>query len=165
MKDGSTEQPPRANPDDGPQSQWVSGWERSDTLEALHRLLDSSRRSVPTLARKAGLTPSELAVLEHVFDQPTGPSELAHRLGVTSAAVTGIVDRLEARGHAERRPHPTDRRRTAVVCTASGREELIGHLMPMFHELAALDASMTDEEKAVVLRFLLAAERAVSRLL
>lgn len=94
-----------------------------------------------------------------------GPSELAQRVGVTTAAASGIVDRLAARGHAERQPHPTDRRRTAVVCTASGREELMGHLMPMFLELARLDADLTEEERAVVGRFLTAAERAVGRLL
>lgn len=155
----------RVSPDDGPRSEWVAGWERSETLEALHRLLDSGRRSVPALARRAGLTHAELSFLEHVFEHPAGPSELAQRIGVTSAAATGIVDRLEARGHVERRPHPTDRRRTAVVCTPSGREELMGHMMPMFLELAQLDASMTEEERAVVLRFLEAADRAVGRLL
>lgn len=164
MKDDSTARPPRANQADGPQSQWVSGWERSATLEALHRLLDSGRRSGPALARRAGLTHSELAALEHVFDEPVGPSELAQRIGVTSAAATGIVDRLEARGHVERQPHPTDRRRTAVVCTASGREEMLGHLMPMFVELAALDASFTEEEREVIHRFLVAADKAVRRL-
>lgn len=150
---------------DGPQTEWVAGWERSPTLDALRRLLDSSRRSVPALARRAGLTHHELSVLEHVFEHPSGPSELAQRVGVTSAAATGIVDRLEARGHVVRQPHPTDRRRTAVVCTPSGREELVGHMMPMFLELAALDASLSDEEGAVVRRFLEAADRAVGRLL
>ena len=97
--------------------------------------------------------------------EPVGPTELAQRLGVTSAAASGIVDRLVARGHVERRPHPTDRRRTAVVCTPSGREELMGHLMPMFVELAAVDASLSAAEREVVLRFLTAADRAVGRLL
>lgn len=154
-----------AVPTDGPQSEWVAGWQRSPTLDALRQLLDSGRRSVPSLARRAGLTHAELSFLEHVFEHPAGPSELAQRIGVTSAAATGIVDRLEARGHVERRPHPTDRRRTAIMCTPSGREELLGHMMPMFEELARLDASMSEEERAVVLRFLQAADRAVTRLL
>lgn len=155
----------RAQAGDGPQSEWVADWQRSPSLEALHRLLDTSRLSVPALARRAGLTHHELYVLEQVFEQPTGPSELAQRLGVTTAATTGIVDRLEARGHVQREPHPTDRRRTVVVCTPSGREELIGHMMPMFRELAAIDEAMTPEERETVRRFLEAADRAVSRLL
>jgi DNA-binding MarR family transcriptional regulator len=143
----------------------VQDWERSEVLEALRRLLATSRRANPALARRAQLTQTELAVLEHVMDGPVGPTELAQRLGVTSAAASGIVDRLVARGHAERQPHATDRRRTAVVCTPSGQEELVGHLMPMFAELAALDASLSPEDRETVLRFLLGAERAVGRLL
>lgn len=165
MSDNNTPSPIRATPTDGPASGWASAWQRSEALEALRQLLDSSRRSAPALARKAGLTHTELAALEHVFAEPIGPSELAQRIGVTSAAATGIVDRLEKRGHVLRQPHPTDRRRTAVVCTPSGREEIVGHLMPMFRDLAELDASMTEEERQVVLRFLRTADQAVRRLL
>ncbi|OLT23409.1 hypothetical protein BJF81_10840 [Ornithinimicrobium sp. CNJ-824] len=64
-----------------------------------------------------------------------------------------------------RRPHPSDRRRTVVVATDSGREEMLGHLMPMFVDLARLDQELSPQERDVVLRFLTAAERAVSRLL
>ena len=86
------------------------------------------------------------------MEHPTGPSALAARLGVTTAAASGIVDRLVTRGHVERQPHPADRRRTVVACTSSGREELLGHLMPMFLELAALDARLSPTEREIVLR-------------
>ena len=146
-------------------SRWVGSWERSETLDALRSLLDTSRRATPALARRADLSHTEAAVLEHIMDEPTGPTELAQRLGVTSAAASGIVDRLVARGHVARRPHPSDRRRTVVVATDSGREEMLGHLMPMFVDLARLDQELSPQERDVVLRFLTAAERAVSRLL
>ena len=149
----------------GEHSRWVGSWERSETLDALRSLLDTSRRATPALARRAELSHSEAAVLEHIMDEPTGPTELAQRLGVTSAAASGIVDRLVARGHVERQSHPSDRRRTVVVATASGREEMLGHLMPMFVDLARLDQDLSAAEREVVLRFLRAAERAVSRLL
>lgn len=147
------------------QVSWVARWHRTDTLDALRRLLDTSQRATPALARRAGLSHSEMAVLEHVFAEPVGPSELAQRIGVTTAAVSGIVDRLQARGHVTRQPHPTDGRRTAVVATASGREEMVGYLMPMFLGLAEADEALTDEERAVVLKYLRAAHQAVSRLL
>lgn len=148
-----------------PHSAWVGSWQRSDTLDALRSLLDTSARATPALARRAQLTHTEMAVLEHVMEHPVGPSELAQRLGVTTAAATGIVDRLVARGHVERGPHPTDGRRTIVTATVSGREEVLGHLMPMFMELAAIDGRLTPQEREVVLRFLRDAERAVQRLL
>lgn len=148
-----------------PHSTWTEGWQPSPSLLALRHLLETSRRMTPALARRAGLTHTELDLLQHVMEEPTGPSELAQRLGVTSAAASGIVDRLAARGHVQREPHPTDRRRTVVTPTPSGREEVLGHLMPMFVELAQLDASLTEEERALVTRFLTTADRAVGRLL
>lgn len=144
---------------------WAGDWQRSQTLSTLRRLLSTSGQVAPALARRTGLSQTELSALEHIMEEPVGPSELAQRVGVTTAAASGIVDRLVARGHAERQPHPTDRRRTAVVCTASGREEMMGHLMPMFIELGQLDADLSEEERVVIRRFLAAAERAVRRLL
>jgi DNA-binding MarR family transcriptional regulator len=161
--DNSTTPAPSEPP--GPQTQWVDGWAPSPTLEALKQLLETGRQVTPALARRASLSPTEMAALEHLMVEPVGPSELAQRLGVTTAAASGIVDRLVARGHVERRPHPSDRRRTAVVCTAAGREEMLGHLMPMFVQLARVDAGMSEHEREVVHRFLVQADRAVSRLL
>lgn len=143
----------------------AAGWQGSEVLGSLRRLLDTSHRVRPALSRRSTLTPTELAALEHVMGEPAGVTELARRLGVTTAAATGIVHRLEARGHVERRPHPTDRRRRAVVCTDEGRAEMLGHLMPMLAGLAALDAELGPAEREVVLRFLREAERAVARLL
>ena len=51
---------------------------------------------------------------------PDGPGRAGPALGVTSAASSGVVDRLVARGHATRRPHHDDGRRTEVVITESG---------------------------------------------
>lgn len=144
---------------------WVDNWQQTETLLALRELTDLSKRVTPAVARRAGLGQTELATLEHLMADPIGPSEVAQRLGVTSAAASGIVDRLTARGHVERRPHPQDGRRTLVCVTSSGRAELVGHLMPMFAELAALDASLTPQEREVVDRYLQGAIRALRRLL
>lgn len=112
------------------------------------------------ISRRAGLSDSELVALEHLMGEPLGPAEVARRLEVTTAASTQIVDRLAARGHVERRPDPDDRRRTQVHVTTSGREEVLAHLMPMFVALARLDQGFTDEERAVVERYLRGAEAA-----
>lgn len=157
--ENTTAGPPEPNAD------WVDSWQRSTTLDALRALLATGARATPSIARRADLSHHEIAVLEHVMEHPTGPSDLAARLGVTTAAASGIVDRLVTRGHVERQPHPTDRRRTVVACTSSGREELLGHLMPMFLELAALDAHLSPTEREIVLRFLEDAEQAIRRVL
>jgi len=126
----------------------------SATLDRLQRLLDAGSAAPVAVARRARLSPSELHALRHLSRAPMGPADLARVLGVTTAASSGVVDRLVANGHAERRPHPGDRRRTEVHLTDSGRAEVVAHLAPMFAALARLDASLTDAERKVVDRYL-----------
>ena len=137
---------------------------RTSTLVLLRRLLDVSSQAGPALARRAELSHTELTALELLTRQSVGPGELARHLGVTSAAASGIVDRLVARGHAQRRPHEADRRRTQVVLTDSGRSEVLGHLMPMFLALHELDSALSDADRAVVDRYLAGAIDAVGRI-
>lgn len=137
----------------------------SGTLEALQELIDIAEAVPQSVARAAGLSTSELHSLRHLSAQPMGPVELAKVLGVTSAASSGVVDRLVARGHAERRPDPRDGRRTQVVITDSGRAEVIARLRPMFAGLAELDNGLTDAERLVVERYLRGAIDAMRRLL
>lgn len=143
----------------------VSGgrWEQTGSLLALRVLLAEGARLRQVVARRAGLSPTEMAALEHLSREPLGPSEVARRLDVSTAASTGIVDRLVARGHAERRPHSDDRRRTEVFVSPSGRQEVMGHLMPMFLALDRLDRSFTPEERAVVERYLRGAVEALEQ--
>ncbi len=135
------------------------------SLAALRELIAVGAQVTPAVARRADLSHSELTALEHLIREPMGPVDLAKALGVTSAAASGIVDRLSSRGHAVRQPHARDGRRTHVIITESGRAEVLGYLMPMFAGLAALDSSLTDDERVVVERYLRGAIGAMQRLL
>ncbi|MCF6378396.1 MarR family transcriptional regulator [Nocardioides KLBMP 9356] len=137
-----------------------AGWEETPTLEALRHLVLAGGRVNHVVARRAGMSLTELATLEHLTREQIGPAEVARRLEVSTAAATGIVDRLVSHGHVERQPHPDDRRRTQLVLTASGRREVVGQLLPMFVALDRLDGQFTDEEKAVVERYLRGATEA-----
>lgn len=143
----------------------VPGWHDTPSLIALREALEAGARVRGTVARRAGLSESELRSLEHLVRAPAGPAELARLLGLTTAAVTGIVDRLESRGHVERAAHPEDRRRTALTVTASGRDEIRGHLLPMFVALQRLDATFDDDERDVVARYLEGAHEAFAAIL
>jgi DNA-binding MarR family transcriptional regulator len=128
---------------------------------ALRDLVGAGALLQHVLSRRAGLSGTELTALDHLSREPLGPAEVARLLDVSTAAATGIVDRLVERGHAERRPHAADRRRVEVHLTDSGRSELIAHLMPMFTELSRLDAQFSAEELAVVERYLRGATAAL----
>lgn len=143
----------------------VPGWERSGSLEALQELVDVAAQVPHEVARRAGLSTSELHSLRHLMDAPMGPVDLARVLGVTSAASSGVVDRLVARGHATRRAHPGDGRRTEVVITDSGRSEVFTRLAPMFGALATLDSALAEHERAVVEHYLRGATAAMRALM
>lgn len=56
------------------------------------------------------------------------PKQAGAFLGLSTGAMTSLVDRLERRGHLERRPNPADRRSILLQLTPSGAElaEAIG---------------------------------------
>lgn len=130
------------------------GWSESESLVALRAATAAAQRVPPVVARQAGLSHSELVALDHLSRGSLGPGELARLLEVTTAAATGVVDRLVAHGHVDRVARDDDRRRTEVRLTDSGRAEVVRRLLPMFAALQELDDSFDAEERAVVARYL-----------
>ncbi|MGF1428490.1 MarR family winged helix-turn-helix transcriptional regulator [Kitasatospora sp. LaBMicrA B282] len=65
------------------------------------------------------LTPLQAKALRAV-EEPMAMRQLAEKLCAEPSNVTAIVDRLEARGLAERRPSPGDRRVKLVAATEAG---------------------------------------------
>jgi DNA-binding MarR family transcriptional regulator len=134
--------------------EWVAGWEQTPLLETLRRLL----REVPLhrnrLARTLEMGQNDTAALEHLVDSPLGPVELARRLGVTTAAASMTLGRLEAAGHVVRRPDPHDGRRVLAHVTAAGRGHVLPTLIPFFLAIQAAIDELTQDEQAAVTRFL-----------
>ncbi|HXH80935.1 MarR family winged helix-turn-helix transcriptional regulator [Nocardioides sp.] len=146
--------------DDAPATAFAASWRQTGSLDALRECTEAGARVRGVVARQAGLSESELVALEHLVREPLGPAELSRRLEVSTAAATGIVDRLTSHGHVTRAPHAEDRRRTQVLVTASGREEVLRRLLPMFRALRELDESFDPAERAVVERYLRGATEA-----
>jgi DNA-binding MarR family transcriptional regulator len=74
-------------------------------------------------------------------DPPISRRELANRLKSDPSNVTGLIDRLEARGLAERRPDPNDRRIKGLALTSAGakmRERLFARLYSAPRSVAEL---------------------------
>jgi DNA-binding MarR family transcriptional regulator len=83
--------------------------------------------------------------------------ELASALGIQPAAVSGLVDRLEAAKLVERRPCGDDGRAQRLHATALGRRTA-AKAQPIVADMqAALSAGFTRDEIAIVARFLTAA--------
>ena len=152
----------------------VPGWVTTPTLLALQELVEVAETVPSAVARRAGLSATELHALRHLVRGPMGPVELAKSLGFVASTQAMVMQlycetlqrfRLAARGHATREAHPDDGRRTEVLITDSGRQEVLQRMRPMFEGLATMDASLTDEERLVVERYLRGAIHAMRSLL
>ena len=108
-----------------------------------------------TVTAALGLNRSDhrcLDVLEQEGPLPAG--KLAKAVGLSTAAITTVVDRLEARGYAERRADPSDRRRVVIEVTPKLHQD-----MWPFYGLLAETAQrfydeFSEEDLEVVVRFL-----------
>lgn len=77
-------------------------------------------------------------------DEPMAMSALADRLFCDASNVTGLVDRLEARGLVERRSSQNDRRVKALTLTAAGvalRDQVLAVMSEPPEAIAALPAA------------------------
>ncbi|GAA0357614.1 MarR family winged helix-turn-helix transcriptional regulator [Streptomyces blastmyceticus] len=71
-------------------------------------------------AARHSLTGAQAKVLALLAGEPQPMRRIAQQLRCEPSNVTGIVDRLESRGLAERRPDPDDRRVKLAAATAEG---------------------------------------------
>ncbi len=121
-------------------------------------------RYAAATAKRMGIEASELAALEHLLAAgPMTLGRLGERLSISPGALTALVDRLERRGFVERAPNPGDRRSALVHETEAGLKASLEHLWPYIEEMKAIEEGFSEEEQAVIARFLSAATEATHR--
>ena len=80
--------------------------------------------------------------------------QLAEITGLTTGAITGVIDRLEKAGFARRARDPNDRRRVIVEPEPNRTETDMGDIFAHFQaQVAPLLANFTDEELALLVRY------------
>ena len=95
-------------------------------------LFDERPQRLPAIAARFDVSPMGLKMLQAL--EPGGElpmSAVAERLVCDASNVTGMVDRLEARGLLERRDDPGDRRVKLIALTEDGaalREQVLERL-------------------------------------
>jgi DNA-binding MarR family transcriptional regulator len=124
------------------------------------RLLAESFQAFERLSgahvRDLGLTPAQFDIVATLGNTPGMPfRELGERTLITKGTLTGVVDRLEARGVVERVASAVDRRSVTVRLTPAGEREFrrvfaphIAHCRRGFEgwsarDLAALEQQLT----------------------
>ncbi|HLV97184.1 MAG TPA: MarR family transcriptional regulator [Ktedonobacterales bacterium] len=108
-------------------------------------------------AARSGLTVTDLQVIDILdSDGPMTAGQLAELTGLTTGAITGVLNRLEEAGQVSRERDPNDGRRV-IVQLAPGKEEKPG-IGPMFTSMGKaweeLASRYDDEQIAFLLEFL-----------
>jgi DNA-binding MarR family transcriptional regulator len=133
-----------------------------DLIDALRVFTVQSDVFVDGFARQHGLGRSDLNAIMWISagttaDQPITVGELAHRLSLSPAAATALVDRLEAVGHVSRVRDEHDRRRVVVRMQDQALSVARAFFLPLGAGMREASAEFSDEElartAAVVRRF------------
>ena len=131
-------------------------------LAVHHRML----RAVNDQMSECGLSMARTKVLMRLREQgPTRQSVLAADLGLSPHSITDIVDGLERRGLAERRPDPTDRRAKLVAITDAGEAGLDVANATRERLLKEIFGALSEADRATFLRLLDGLDEAARRLI
>ena len=108
-----------------------------------------------TVAARFGLNTTDLEGLDLIQLQgQVSAGQLAAATGLTSGAVTALIDRLERAGYVERIDDPADRRRVLVRIREGAIVEIARVYAPMQKRMFALWSRYSSAELAVIEDFL-----------
>lgn len=104
-----------------------------------------------TVADRLGLNPTDHKCLDllHRATDPTA-GDLADWTGLTTGAVTGVIDRLERRGFVRREAHPTDRRKVMIRTIPERYNDVVALFVGLAEKMGTLAAGYTETELAII---------------
>jgi DNA-binding MarR family transcriptional regulator len=123
------------------------------TAEAPRQAAAAVRLSI-AIAHQLGMSLADVQCMGLLLDGPSAPSYLAERLGLTTGAMTKVLDRLERAGYINRSADPSDRRRVVIAAEAAGLAELGRQYGPVGERTAAYLAGRTAAELETILAFM-----------
>jgi DNA-binding MarR family transcriptional regulator len=125
---------------------------------ALRALQEAVGDAELALARRMHLNPTDLSAMGHLAfaEESLGTGELTGRLGISPAATTELVDRLERAGHVLRRRDEKDRRRVRLTPSPSATAEVLSHLGPLLSALDEVVEDVPERDREAIRRYLAA---------
>jgi DNA-binding MarR family transcriptional regulator len=121
----------------------------------LSKLGERTRVGFTAALEPLGLHPKHFGVMT-VLDKSPGitQQELSALVAVDPSTMVAIIDDLERKGLAERRPHAEDRRARCIHLTRTGRGKLVSARAVAAKHQEELLAPLSEEERATLLRLL-----------
>jgi DNA-binding MarR family transcriptional regulator len=113
------------------------------------------RAEIGAALKEFGLSPPQYATLGLLTKHPgRSNAEIARLVGNTRQAANEMLAALERNGLITRSPHPTDRRAQQLHLTDEGIALLDAAAVAVARREAELEASFTDEERAMARKWL-----------
>ncbi|MER8535526.1 MarR family transcriptional regulator [Mesorhizobium sp. M1005] len=117
---------------------------------------DATQAYDEAVGDRLGLSTAERHCLALLYGGPRSAGEVAAATGLTPAAVTALIDRLEARGLLTRTRSLEDRRKVVIEATELTRELSTRYYGAIAQEGEKVIATFSDTELATILRFVTA---------
>ncbi|BBY51833.1 MarR family transcriptional regulator [Mycolicibacterium arabiense] len=132
---------------------WLAGL--SEPMLSLRTFLTAHDDMQRRQARAMGINATDMQALRLLdLHGPIGPTELGRRLGLRSASVTVLLDRLEASGYVERERDDRDRRRVTVRALPDALELLFETWAPVVRALDDVGHGLTPSQQKAVCGYL-----------
>jgi len=132
----------------------VRGRLEADLIEAVRANQNATHQMDEAAHEAMGISATDGRCLD-IIDRraPIAAGEIAREAGLTTGAVTGVLDRLEAKGYVRRVPDPKDRRRILVEVTAGTQEEAARLYGPLKQMSDGWIERRSDDELRLLIEF------------
>ncbi|UBM58572.1 MarR family transcriptional regulator [Marinilongibacter aquaticus] len=133
----------------------------SESIASLRRLNQhyafASIQMHEAIARKAGVSGTDHKYLGFLMEKgQMTAGEMAHLTGLTTGAVTGLIDRFEKKKLVKRQYDTQDRRKVFIVPLTENIMALLSPLYKDYREkIEGMMASFSEEETSIIRDFLL----------
>lgn len=128
------------------------------SAEAARHAAAAVRLSI-ALAQQLGMPLADVQCLGLLAAGPSVPSDLAARLGLTTGAMTKVLDRLQDARYISRSADPADRRRIVITADPEGFAALAASYAPLRERFGDQLAGYSSGELAAIVTFLRAGRR------
>jgi DNA-binding MarR family transcriptional regulator len=123
-------------------------------VRALRRSSAAGTLHGQAIARRVGVNASDLECLDLILmSGPSTAGDIARHTGLTSGAVTGLIDRLERLSMVERTADPKDRRKVLVRARENKIGPIVALYAPLEKSMQALLGRYSKEELKLLIDF------------
>ena len=130
------------------------GAKRQGLVSEVGRAMQAYQRSTQAfddeVGRVLGLNPTDLRCLDWLTEGPMTATRLAEATGLSAAATTSMIDRLERKGFVLRGRNDGDRRQVLVEMTDAGNDRVTALYGPLVAEGSPMLAGFTLAELATM---------------